>query len=270
MPAPSKAPFDTKPSSLADYVRWLSTMHGVNTSAAQTHYETVAGRMKASFEEGDIWMVMLSNLSAHNAEYQIKTGYQLLAAGPAPELLVKPYESFLLKTFRRNVIDNRAWPQPPQDGWLLPPHWHSRIHDILRTMLVVKYLDGVSFLADKLTDDIAATGHTCQTFYEAREEGYYAAHLYLAQSFDVPTLTWATERIEASIEIQLTTQLQEVIRKLTHKFYEERRTRLNPPSTKWQWNYRSEEFVANYLGHILHYIEGMIMEVRDEQRARTK
>ena len=70
--------------------------------------------------------------------------------------------------------------------------------------------------------------------------------------------------------MQITTQLQEVIRKLLHKHYESRRKRTTPDELKWQWDYKSDEFSANYLGHILHYIEGMIMEVRDKQEGKNK
>ena len=35
---------------------------------------------------------------------------------------------------------------------------------------------------------------------------------------------------------------------------------------KWQWDYKSDEFSANYLGHILHYVEGMIVEIREKQK----
>lgn len=34
---------------------------------------------------------------------------------------------------------------------------------------------------------------------------------------------------------------------------------------KWQSDYRSNEFNVNYLGHIIHYIEGVIINVRDKQ-----
>lgn len=68
------------------------------------------------------------------------------------------------------------------------------------------------------------------------------------------------------IEIQITTQLQEVIRSLLHKYYEDRRKGVEAEGTKWQWDYKSDEFVANYLGHILHYVEGMIMDIREKQR----
>jgi len=35
------------------------------------------------------------------------------------------------------------------------------------------------------------------------------------------------------------------------------------------WRQRAE-FAANYLGHILHYIEGMIIDVRDKNREGEK
>jgi hypothetical protein len=34
--------------------------------------------------------------------------------------------------------------------------------------------------------------------------------------------------------------------------------------------YRTEEFRANYLGHILHYIEGMIIDIRDKQKKENE
>jgi hypothetical protein len=30
--------------------------------------------------------------------------------------------------------------------------------------------------------------------------------------------------------------------------------------------YKSDEFAINYLGHILHYLEGTIVEIRDKGR----
>ena len=106
----------------------------------------------------------------------------------------------------------------------------------------------------------------CEFSFEAKEEGYYAAHLYIRPEFEIPEVTWNTKRIKVSIEIQITTQLQEVIRKLLHKYYEQRRKGLGVEKIKWQWDYKSDEFSANYLGHIVHYVEGMIMEIREKQK----
>lgn len=106
----------------------------------------------------------------------------------------------------------------------------------------------------------------CEVSYKAREEGYYAAHFYTKQAFEVPKIDWDTKEIDFSIEIQITTQLQEVIRKLLHKYYERKRKMGVKPVEKWQWDYTCEEFSTNYLGHILHYVEGMILEIREKQR----
>lgn len=129
---------------------------------------------------------------------------------------------------------------------------------------MVKYLDGVEFFANKI-ESLIAGSVTFRKVLEAREEGYYAAHIYVRQEFEVPKIDWDTEKLNCSVEIQVSTQLQEVIRRLLHKYYEERR-KGGKSSTPWQWDYKSDEFAANYLGHILHYLEGMIMEVREKQK----
>ena len=61
------------------------------------------------------------------------------------------------------------------------------------------------------------------------------------------------------VEVQLCTQIQEVIRSLTHVFYKKRRVKPRAPGHKWQWDCEGDEFVPNYLGHMLHYADGMIM-----------
>lgn len=66
----------------------------------------------------------------------------------------------------------------------------------------------------------------------------------------------------------MTTQIKDVIKRLLHKYYEERRMPGTTYNADWRWNYRSDEFIANYLGHILHYVEGMILEVRDRSKER--
>lgn len=109
---------------------------------------------------------------------------------------------------------------------------------------------------------------TCENSFEARDEGYYALHIYAVKEFEIPKLDWNTEKKNISIEFQITTQLQDVIGNLTHWHYERRRMGTKSREKKWQWDYKSEEFTTNYLGHILHYVEGMIMEVRENQSKR--
>jgi hypothetical protein len=186
-----------------------------------------------------------------------------------PNIYIKPFDSFLLKTYRKNILDNKNWPQEPQGGWTLPANWYSKIHDVIRTSIAVKYLDGVEFLMGKIGSFCSEKGAKCDPSLEAREEGYYAAHLNIWRNFEIPKYPWDTERIDVSVELQITTQLQEAIRNLLHKYYEEnRKLPKNTDVAKWQWNYKSEEFSVAYLGHILHYVEGMIMEIREKQRPK--
>jgi hypothetical protein len=258
-----------KPKDLDGYKKWLEKKHGVEiTNRTKIHYESVTSRIKENFEKSDFWIQLTNNLKEFDSEYRLKTGYPLLNSEFKPKLYIKPFDSFLLKTFRKNILENKEWPDEPERGWILPDNWYTKINDIIRTLFVVKYLDGVEFMVDSIKRTCKQHGLRCRSFFEAREEGYYAAHLYTEQEFEIPKITWDTEKINVSIEIQITTQLQEVIRKLLHNYYEEKRAQIKKENIKWQWNYKNDEFVANYLGHILHYVEGMIMEIRERQEGR--
>lgn len=251
------------------YAKWLLEEHDVTVNnRLRNRYETVAATIQRTVADSGFWKAALANLSEFDAEYQVAQGYRLLDPSHQPELLTKPFESFLHKTYRRNISQNPLWPDPPvPGGWVIPLAGLPAISDVVRTTFVVKYLDGVSFLVEKL--DALATTHRIEfrADFEAKEEGYYAAHAYVTRAFEVPAAEWDTEILNMSIELQVTTQIQDLIKKLLHTYYEQNRARSNTQlPQKWQWNYKSEEFAANYLGHILHYVEGMIMDIRDKQR----
>lgn len=256
-----------KPKDIDEYKEWLRKKHEIDIAdRTRTRYQHVTTIIKVDLEKSEFWAQLTENLGEFNAEYLLRTGYNLLRPKFEPKLDIKPFNSFLAKTFKKNVVDNKRWPDEPEVGWILPDNWYAKINDIVRTLLVVKYLDGVEFMIGRIKSLCEQHGMKCRVFLEAREEGYYAAHLYTRQEFEIPRVTWDTEKVDVSIEIQITTQVQEVIRQLLHKYYEESRKRPRKEDRKWQWNYRSDEFVANYLGHILHYVEGMIMEIREKQK----
>lgn len=240
------------------------------TDAARTHYGAAAAKIKQDFDSSPFWQKLTKNLREYNDEYAVSMGYPLLVnREKLPELEVKPWRSFVDKTYRENVVTNANWPEPPQDEWIVPDNWYTRIDDIVRTMIVVKYLDGVKFLVEKLKSLCGREFDHCD--WEAKEEGYYAAHFYIKEEFELPPVGFETVKASIRIEIQITTQIQEVISKLLHKYYERKRSKvLDVPELIWQWDYKSEEFKANYLGHILHYVEGMIMEIRDKEKSHAE
>ncbi len=259
-----------KPEDIPQYLQWLKIVHDIDIdNRYREYYETVTLKLKNDFVSSDFWTTLLDKTGEYDEEYTLAKGYPLFIPKFQPELLTKEFDSFILKTFRRNILENDNWPNPPYGGWYLPNNWFERINDILRTLFVVKYLDGVDFLSTKLADISSLKKMPCRNCYEAREEGYYAVHVYIKKEFEIVDQKWDTQKIKISIEIQITTQLQEVIRKLLHSYYEKRRKSVSQQSKKWQWDYTSDEFSTNYLGHILHYVEGMIMELREKQEGKT-
>jgi hypothetical protein len=261
---------NAKPETVNEYKNWLKTTHDISVGERyKVYYDSVASKVETDFSKSDFWVQLLDTLGDYDQEYQVKQGYQLFTPKFSPEVLTKPYQSFLLKTFRKNILENEHWPSEPSGGWFLPSNWLSRTNDIVRTLFIVKYLDGVDFLRSKIEALCKEKAMPYEAYFEAREEGYYAVHLYVRRSFEIPKFDWDTEIVDFSVEIQITTQLQEVIRTLLHKYYDQRRKLIVKSKDKWQWNYRSEEFCTNYLGHILHYVEGMIMDIREKQKGHV-
>jgi hypothetical protein len=260
----STAPID-KPTTVPQYLEWLKSKHSVEiTPITETYYRTVADRIKGELAASPFWTEWVANLNVYHDQYLVNTGYLLLMPNPKPEVLTKSFRSVLSKSFRQNIVRNERWPDEPAEGWVLPSNWIGKMNDIARTVIAVKYLDGVEFMAEQTKALATKLSLNSRMDFEAKAEGYYAGHLYTYHELEVQKLNWDMERVRVSFEIQITTQLQEVIRLLLHKYYEDRRTK-SRSDTKWQWEYRSDEFVANYLGHILHYVEGMIMDVRARQ-----
>ncbi len=71
--------------------------------------------------------------------------------------------------------------------------------------------------------------------------------------------------VNLQVEIQLTTQLQEILYKITHKNYEVLRDqRIEGDRSAWKWEVKTNRFRAGYLGHTLHLLEAIIMDLRDE------
>ncbi len=256
-----------KPKNIDEYKKWLLDVHKIDISSRTVnHYETAANKIKRDFEKNAFWVNLKKKLKEVESEYLVDTGDPLLMSRFKSDLEIKSFESFLLKTFRINILENPNWPEDPQSSWILPSNWFCRINDIVRTSFIVKYLDGVKFLIDNLQLICSQHGLKCEPSFEAKEEGYYAAHLDIENKFEIPKFYLGTETVTVSIEFQITTQLQEVIKKLLHKHYEERRKKVEKADVKWQWDYKSDEFSTNYLGHILHFIEGMIVDIREKQK----
>lgn len=254
-----------KPTNPTEFKEWLKTElgHNVDTNY-QYYYDTVIKSLKTDFEKSKYWATILSELPEINDKYFSSKGVHLLIPINLPEIHTKSLDSLVIKAFRKNILNNKNFPEAPTTGWITPDNWFDSINDIVRTTITVKYLDGVEFLIDEL--EKLSEGYQFSSSFEAREEGYYAAHSEISFPFSIPNTNFKPVDISINIEIQVTTQIQEVIKTLLHKHYEENREITIPKDYKWQWDYNCPEFASNYLGHIIHYVEGMIVDIRDREK----
>jgi ppGpp synthetase/RelA/SpoT-type nucleotidyltranferase len=234
------------------------------------YYENTAKHLNRQFTESHFWISLRGRLLNLDQRYLVDNDEYLLALGnnSIQDPTTKPWESLLAKTYRKNV---HQYPGEYPHGWITPNTWFQRINDILRTTILVRYLDGIDLVCDLVREVAEDHGLELQPVSkEARDYGYYGVHIVvrIPMSMIDPYSALVTRVIP--VELQVSTQIKDVFRNLSHKFYEARRSRLNTAAEKWQWDYGCEEFVPNYLGHMLHYCEGMIMQVRMRREAANE
>ncbi len=250
-----------KPSDLDEYAEWLESEFDVELAGLPEQHERVASALKSQFERSDFWKAFCSELSELGSAYYLRTGGFFFGAASDPIVTVKDWGPFWLKTYRRNVLENTRWPRPPSGGWLLPQDWYREITDVIRTKVVVRYLDGISDVVRLIAEGARKARHGSHVAYQASEEGYYAAHIDVRRRFEIPRADFDTDRVSAAVEIQVTTQVKDVIAELLHRYYAVRRASA-PTDDMWQWDYLSDGFRSRYLGHMAHYLEGVIMDLR--------
>ena len=92
---------DKKPTSVDEYKKWLLKERGCELGRAGSYYDSVTIKAKSDLEKSDLWSGLRSELNEFNDQYQGLTGFPLLLSGQSLEIYVKPFESFVLKTFRK-------------------------------------------------------------------------------------------------------------------------------------------------------------------------
>jgi hypothetical protein len=247
------------------YAAWLLREHNVNVRKQEAYYNLLGPSLKDSFERSSLWQAILKSIDTINDDYKRQTGEDLFATR-APNIVVKPFGSFLSKTYRKNIKNNERFPSQPEGGWLLPPDWYSGIPDLVRTTFVVRYLDGVQFLGDRIVRIGARKRIHIDLQRQSTSMGYYAIHLDYPLRVEVADADMQTRKDDYHLEIQITTEVKQALKGILHSFYESARGSRPVDNKEWSWDLKGDEFVANNLGHMLHYIEGMIVRLRDEQR----
>jgi hypothetical protein len=217
--------------------------------------------LRVDFVNSQFWQQLCETIIEKH--YRATSGGLLAHPNRAPVVLKKPWDSLILKSFRRNILNNEEWPDQPAKGWTIPGNWFERIADLIRTTIVVRYLDGIEPVHEAIEVTAKALDIKCRFDYENREEGYYALHSTVSFPFRFRREGYRMETRPVPVEIQVCTQVQEVLRALTHRTYEIIRRKPKAENVHWQWRWNCEQFTPNYLGHILHYADGVMLNLRD-------
>jgi hypothetical protein len=160
------------------------------------------------------------------------------------------------------VLRNSSFPYEPPDGWVHQANLYSKMNDLVRGTLICRFVDAPEFVTAQISEYADRFGLTNRAYSQEREDGYYAFHSYVTFEAEVFDAHWNKAHTAVEVEIQITTQLQEVLRTLTHPLYERRRLQSDDGSGKWKWDFNSTRFRFAYLSHSLHLLESMILESR--------
>lgn len=266
----------SKPS-LDDYKKIFARANG-NKSELQLkkHFESCRDGAAVQLEKHPFWIELKIQIQEWDASYRKNTSAEGLYSGPftsQAQLHRKEWQSLIGKAYRKNVILNNYWPKSPvediDDSWVNSSNWFNKIGDILRTQFVCKYIDGVNFLTSQL--EVLAHKHSLKVVnqLQATIDGYYAGHVDIEFPFEITDMEFNPVTVTGRVEFQVTTQIKEVVKNLMHVQYElKRNSNAQQVPDGWQWDYKNPPFDANYLGHVVHYLEAQILKVRDQNATR--
>jgi hypothetical protein len=125
-------------------------------------------------------------------------------------------------------------------------------------------MDGPEFVCGALQEHAKALDLESDVYAMSSERGYYAWHFYVRLPVNVIIESDVEEKL-AHLEIQVTTQLADVLTDLTHGLYEAERSA--PPAKRddsWKWEPGQTRFKSAFMGHTLHMLEGIILTLKDE------
>jgi ppGpp synthetase/RelA/SpoT-type nucleotidyltranferase len=253
------------PTTDEEYVVWARDVLGIDFTQhrAELSFDQNANFIKTTAQRHEFFRGLPNLLRESSEEYYTQTDSDLFIRGvPEVNPVLKSYTSAINKSFRNNVIWNDNFPAPPQGDWVTPFNWFSKFNDIVRSTVVCKFIDGPQFLAERLKTH--ASNHHLDSRYtsQQKDDGYYAYHYYVKIPVDL-LLNETVSTVNVNIEIQLTTQLQEILYKITHRYYEHLRNQRTVDPGVWKWEVKSNRFRAGYLSHTLHLLEAIILELRD-------
>ena len=254
------------PKTLDEYIVWAAENIGSDfaDSKSKRFYEVNLSNFFNSISEHAFFRGLNIELEKAETEYRSATNSELLMEKSTPRLLQKPYSSAVDKSFRVNVLWNTSFPEQPKRGWVTTDNLPFYFNDTIRCCIVCKFIDGPRFVTDRLMTYAKSLGLDRRRYSQERDDGYYAHHYYVRFPVKTVDKNWRENETDIEVEVQVTTQLQDVLRSLTHTFYQANRLTPDEDSSKWKWDFASNRFRVGYLSHTLHLLESIILQSRNE------
>jgi ppGpp synthetase/RelA/SpoT-type nucleotidyltranferase len=255
-----------KPETIPQYLDWAAEHLAVDFKDPKNKriYEVNLNTSFNVISKHSFFSELQTQLENWDQEYLANTGTRLLMKSSPPELVQKPYESAVDKSFRVNVLWNENFPEPPKKGWITADNLYFYFNDLIRCSIACCFIDGPRYLTDLLMKFAKDHDLERRRYSQERDDGYYAYHYYVKFPLNLLNSNWDEIESYIEVEIQVTTQLQDVLRSLTHNFYKASRILPEKDSSKWKWDFKSNRFRVGYLSHTLHLLESIILESRDE------
>ena len=258
----------SRPKSLDSEINWLAKLGEVREEFLIPDYPKILAENTDTWANeisaGPFWTRTKRSLTQWRTEYKSLIGADLLPRPDLPDFQGKTEGGIrdkltrLCRTHQDNLSQVVAEKGPP-----IP-----RLNDLVRTRMACRYIDGVEFLAKKLTEIAAQTNCSVELSREGRIEGYFAQHITLGQSV-IFRLAGHEQMATINCEIQLASELATRVWDASHPLYEDARTRSTSPE-EWQWKPTDPHFIANQLGHMIHLADGLLVQLRDTQNPRKK
>lgn len=135
------------------------------------------------------------------------------------------------------------------------------LKDLVRSRVECAYLDGVSFVTERLEKLAAETGTVYDLEKKGKIDGYYAQH-FCFQNDVVFRKGGASVLAKVWCEIQVVTALSTHIREISHRDYSHWREH-QESEDEWLWNVDDPRFVTRQLGHLIHLADGLLVRQKN-------
>jgi ppGpp synthetase/RelA/SpoT-type nucleotidyltranferase len=248
--------------------KWLLELGSLHVSTLEPSYwgllETNVKRWSKEVSVGNLWTEIEEVIPAWRTEYHAMTNSALLAELVLPEFVPKSAKSIKEKLLRNYLMN----PDCLTASFTTSSPVLPLLNDLVRTRITCKYLDGVEFLANKIADLANSLG--CHTLHERQGKisGYFAQHIIVVQPV-IYQIAGESVMAEISCEIQIASEMGTKMWEVSHSLYETVR-RNGTADESWQWNPADPRFISSQLGHMIHLVDGLLIQLRDASKVNNE